>query len=190
MNIEGIENISIGKALLELDERLFKLGVKPFDIKVYGGFALLLNKIRPNPNAYTDIDLFGGDSDFSVEVNQVIKDVAIDFGLPIGWINHALGQTEDFKDVEMLFGKLKFKKPIYLHVITIYYLDIMSLLKMKIFAVETEWMAERYDLRRPKDIEDIKEIIKARHLTFEDLKQVSEDIVIDENFYTYLKTLL
>ena len=45
------------KALEELDSRLLKLGVKPFDLKVVGGFALMLENVRLND--YTDIDYIG-----------------------------------------------------------------------------------------------------------------------------------
>lgn len=53
------------KALEELDSRLLKLGVKPFDLKVVGGFALMLENVRLND--YTDIDYIGKPLDNSIK---------------------------------------------------------------------------------------------------------------------------
>ena len=94
------------KALEELDSRLLKLGVKPFDLKVVGGFALMLENIRLND--YTDIDYIGKPLDNSIK--EIVDSIGLEYGLGRGWINNdVLMSGFDLDDIELSTGKLEFK---------------------------------------------------------------------------------
>ena len=59
MKPEDLENIKMYQAVKELDRRLKEQNVKPFELDVVGGFAMLMNGTRTNRDSYTDIDYVG-----------------------------------------------------------------------------------------------------------------------------------
>ena len=103
------------KALEELDSRLLKLGVKPFDLKVVGGFALMLENVRLND--YTDIDYIGKPLDNSIK--EIVDSIGLEYGLGKGCIlrmkiiaidtsymsaesTGSFDRSKDFKDIKLL----------------------------------------------------------------------------------------
>ena len=62
---------TVYKALEELDYRLSKMKIAPFELNVIGGFAMLLENIRYSD--YTDIDYVG--SDLNDNIKEIINEV-------------------------------------------------------------------------------------------------------------------
>lgn len=142
------------KALEELDNRLLKLGVKPFDLKVVGGFALMLENVRLND--YTDINYIGKPLDNSIK--EIVDSIGLEYGLGRGWINNdVLMSGFDLDDIELSTGKLEFKHVTDMNVIRLYSLDKECILRMKIIAIDTSYMSAEStgSFDRSKDFKDI-----------------------------------
>ena len=171
------------KALEELDRRLAEKGVRPFELNVVGGFALLLEKIRiPD---YTDIDYVGEDLD--EEIKKIIDEVGEDFKLGRGWINNDVLMTgSTIEDLEYVVGELNFKPALSLRVINVNALDLNGVLRMKVVAIDTSYMGSRWggEFTRVKDFADIKLLCDALGYTFKDL--VNECYCYVEDHDTFL----
>jgi hypothetical protein len=148
-------------AIEALDARLAN-AVEPFELHIVGGFAMLLNKIRPSLKGatYTDVDYLG--ENLPEVIKEAIQEVGIEFGLGKNWINNDVllyGSTVD--DLELLTGPLRFEKMRQLDVIAIYALVPKDLLKMKVLAVDTALMAVDAggEFTRAKDLPDIKHLV-------------------------------
>lgn len=171
------------KALEELDQRLAEKGVKPFELNVVGGFALLLEKIRLSN--YTDIDYVG--EDLSEEIKEVIDEVGLEFKLGRGWVNNdVLLAGSSLEDLECVVGEMDFKPAFSLRVISVNSLDLGGLLRMKVVAIDTSFMGSRWggEFTRAKDLPDIKLLCDKLGFTHQDL--VNECFPYVEDSATFL----
>lgn len=151
------------EALKDLDRELGRAGAAEFELKVVGEFALLLNDIRKDPNAYTSVEYIG--KDFDVAVREAIKKVGLKHHLGADWINNDLllaGSTEE--DLEFTTGKLHFTKALSLPVIQVSAIEKMDLLRMKVIMIDAEASALDYggDFTREMDLKDI--VLLAKNL--------------------------
>ena len=171
------------KALEELDQRLAEKGVKPFELNVVGGFALLLEKIRLSN--YTDIDYVG--EDLSEDIKEIIDEVGVEFKLGRGWINNdVLLAGSSLEDLEYVVGELDFKPAFNLRVISVNSLDLSGLLRMKVVAIDTSFMGSRWggEFTRVKDLPDIKLLCDKLGYSHQDL--VNECFPYVEDSSTFL----
>ena len=170
------------KALEELDNRLLKLGVKPFDLKVVGGFALMLENIRLND--YTDIDYIGKPLDNSIK--EIIDSIGLEYGLGRGWINNdVLMSGFDLDDIELSTGKLEFKHVTDMNVIRLYSLDKECILRMKIIAIDTSYMSAEStgSFDRSKDFKDIKLLMETIGVGMDELIIKTGEYVLNPQIY-------
>lgn len=176
----------IYKALYELDDRLYKLNVAPFDLRVVGGFAIILNGITHSDK--TDIDYVG--DDFNFEIREIIDDVGIEYGLGRGWINNdVLMSGSTLEDFEFSVGKLNFIHKEDLKVIRIYALDKECLLRMKVIALDTAWMSSDVlgEFIRLKDINDILLIADSMGYNFRDVYYATNQYVLSKEIYYLIR---
>lgn len=170
------------KALEELDSRLLKLGVKPFDLKVVGGFALMLENVRLND--YTDIDYIGKPLDNSIK--EIVGSIGLEYGLGRGWINNdVLMSGFDLDDIELSTGKLKFKHVTDMNVIRLYSLDKECILRMKIIAIDTSYMSAEStgSFDRSKDFKDIKLLMETIGVGMDELIIKTGEYVLNPQIY-------
>ena len=88
----------MGKAIKALNKRMKEERLPPVKFNVVGGFALMVAGIR-DKNCVTDIDYVG--KDLSPMLNQVIKEVGQEYGMPEHWINNdVLLAGSDLEELE------------------------------------------------------------------------------------------
>lgn len=170
------------KALEELDSRLLKLGVKPFDLKVVGGFALMLENVRLND--YTDIDYIGKPLDNNIK--EIVDSIGLEYGLGRGWINNdVLMSGFDLDDIELSTGKLEFKHVTDMNVIRLYSLDKECILRMKIIAIDTSYMSAEStgSFDRSKDFKDIKLLMETIGIGMDELIIKTGEYVLNPQIY-------
>ena len=170
------------KALEELDSRLLKLGVKPFDLKVVGGFALMLENVRLND--YTDIDYIGKPLDNNIK--EIVDSIGLEYGLGRGWINNdVLMSGFDLDDIELSTGKLEFKHVTDMNVIRLYSLDKECILRMKIIAIDTSYMSAEStgSFDRSKDFKDIKLLMETIGVGMDELIIKTGEYVLNPQIY-------
>lgn len=170
------------KALEEFDSRLYDMGAKPFELKVVGGFALLLEQIRTND--YTDIDYVGKPLD--KDVSKLVDQIGLEYGLGRGWLNNDVMMSGlDLDEFEYATGELKFNHVADLKVISLYALDKSSILRMKVIAIDTSYMAAENDgdFTRAKDFKDVKLLMESLGCSMKQLKDETEEFVLNPQIY-------
>lgn len=170
------------KALEEFDSRLYDMGAKPFELKVVGGFALLLEQIRMND--YTDIDYVGKPLD--KDVSKLVDQIGLEYGLGRGWLNNDVMMSGlDLDEFEYATGELKFNHVADLKVISLYALDKSSILRMKVIAIDTSYMAAENDgdFTRAKDFKDVKLLMEILGCSMAQLKDETEEFVLNPQIY-------
>ena len=170
------------KALEEFDSRLYDMGAKPFELKVVGWFALLLEQIRMND--YTDIDYVGKPLD--KDVSKLVDQIGLEYGLGRGWLNNDVMMSGlDLDEFEYATGELKFNHVADLKVISLYALDKSSILRMKVIAIDTSYMAAENDgdFTRAKDFKDVKLLMESLGCSMKQLKDETEEFVLNPQIY-------
>lgn len=170
------------KALEEFDSRLYDMGAKPFELKVVGGFALLLEQIRMND--YTDIDYVGKPLD--KDVSKLVDQIGLEYGLGRGWLNNDVMMSGlDLDEFEYATGELKFNHLEDLKVISLYALDKSSILRMKVIAIDTSYMAAENDgdFTRAKDFKDVRLLMESLGCSMAQLKDETEEFVLNPQIY-------
>lgn len=170
------------KALEELDSRLFNLGVKPFDLRVVGGFALMLENVRLND--YTDIDYIGKPLDNNIK--EIIDSIGLEYGFGRGWINNdVLMSGFDLDDIELSTGKLEFKHVTDMSVIRLYSLNKECILRMKVIAIDTSYMSAEStgSFGRSKDFKDIKLLMEVLGIDIDELIIKTGEYVLNPQIY-------
>ena len=177
------------QAIEALDKKLAG-SVETFELNVIGGFAMLLNGIRPSTKGatYTDIDYIGSES--SPIIETAIREVGISFGLGRDWINNdVLLYGSTIEELELLTGPLHFKKVKVLTVITINVLIPEDLLRMKLLAVDTALMAVDAgdEFTRSKDIPDIKYLVEYLKISsIEGIRALTASVDIAPSTYDFI----
>lgn len=177
----------IMQAIIELDQKLFSMGYKPFDLNVVGGFALIVRGIRKNIRQVTDVDYIG--PVFSNEVKSIANNIGVQNGIGRNWINNDLMLTgTTLEDIEFSTGKLHFTEGIKLSVIRLMILSEVDLLRMKLISIDTNLAAIEFggNYTRMKDLEDI--IRLKNHLRYDYIKM--EDIAGDYLISDYVFDLI
>lgn len=177
------------QAIEALDDKLTGIA-QPFELNVIGGFAMLLNGIRPSVQGatYTDVDYIG--AGFPPLIELAVKEVGIAYGLGKDWINNdALLYGSTIEELEILTGPLHFEKIRELKVITIKALIPEDLLRMKLLAVDTALMAVDAgdEFTRSKDMPDIKYLVEFLGITsIELLKTATTSVDIAPRTYEFI----
>lgn len=177
------------KALVELDSKLKEMNVAPFELRVVGGFALLLENIRLTD--YTDIDYVG--SDFNDKIKRIIDQIGIEYKLGRGWLNNdVMLSGSSLDDFEACTGELEFEYIETLQVISVYSLKKEHLLRMKLIAIDTSLSAMSFggEFTRAKDFHDIKLLADKLGLTYNDIVEDYFDYLIEPDCLFLLRYYL
>lgn len=174
------------KALEELDNRLYKLGVKPFELKVIGGFALMLEQIRMDD--YTDVDYVG--KPLPNDIREIVDSIGKEFGLGRGWLNNDVMMSGmELEDFEYSTGELTFHHVADLNVISLYALDLECILRMKVIAIDTSYMGAENDgdFTRAKDFKDVKMLMERLGMSLHQLVDDTSYYVLNREIYYLIK---
>lgn len=167
------------EALEELDQELEEKGIHNLSLKVVGGFALMVNGVRP-ADAITDIDYIG--PELSREIYNISEEVGKNNGMPEKWINNDLLLTgTTLEDLEYSTGELHFDKvKTKLKNIKLEVLCPEDLLKMKIIAIDTNLSAIEFggDFTRAKDYPDILKLMNITKKSISDIRNKYQDLLI------------
>ena len=118
------------KALETLDSRLASAGSDPVEIRIVGGFALILHDIRET--GFTE-DIDSMTRDFEPHVKQMIAQIGKDMGLKLGWLNADM-VLDDPEIISMIIGETNFDDYGEYQVLNVKVADLTTLLKLKIVA--------------------------------------------------------
>ncbi len=177
------------RALEELDERLYRMNVHPFELNVVGGFALLLEQIRVSD--YTDIDYIG--EDLNQKIKDIVDEIGIEYGLGRGWVNNdVLMAGSSLEELEFTTGVLVFKPALQLRVITVNSLEMDCVLRMKVIAIDTSYAGTEYggDFTRVKDFPDVKLLMEHLGWSYKDLVEETFDYVESPEIYFLIRYYL
>ena len=181
-------DVYLNKALKELDDRLCEMKVYPIELNVVGGFALLLHGIRMHKDQQTDIDYVG--NAMPKAVKEVIDEVGIRYRLGRDWINCDVVMSGlDLDDFEYATGELHFEKAFELNVITVNVLAKEDILRMKVIAIDTSYMAwkDGGDFTRYKDFADVKVLMKDLGWDIKQLRLNTDYYVMEPYIYKMIE---
>lgn len=189
-----LEDIELFRAIQELDEELDAIDAPHMDLKVVGGFAMLLNNLRPHSKSNTDVDYVG--PDLTEQILAIEEKVGARHNFESHWINNDVimsGMT--LEQFEMCTGKLNFILKASLKRIDLYSLDEEGLIRMKLIALDTSYLGATAcggQFTRAKDLEDIRLLMENQKMTLRDLQKIGHPYVTCPNIYYviryYLKT--
>jgi hypothetical protein len=176
------EDFLVTEALHALDKSV-PAGFGSMRLKVVGGFALQVRKIRTDPAEVTDLDYIG--QPLPPSIKEIVNEVGLRFGLGPGWLNNdvLLSGSSDIEDIELSTGPLSFHRldTAGLDHFSIEVADPMSLLRMKLVAIDTQLAAfldsrNRADFTRGKDFADIHRICEHEGFSVGKLKEVVDEM--------------
>lgn len=173
------------RALEELDRRLYEKRVKPFELRVVGGFALMLERIRMDD--YTDIDYVG--NPLSISVNSMVDDIGLEYGLGRGWLNNdVLMSGLSLEDLELSTGKLTFTHVTDMNVIRLYSLNKECILRMKVIALDTSYMSAEATgiFDRAKDFKDVKLLMSTLGVGVDELELQTGEYILNPEVYSLI----
>jgi len=117
-------------ALERLDEKLAETDCDPIEIRIVGGFAMILHGIRET--GFTQ-DIDSMTRDFEPHVKQLIAKTGKELGLKLGWLNADM-VLDDPEIIEMIIGETSFYDYGDYQVLDVKVADLVTLLKLKIVA--------------------------------------------------------
>jgi len=118
------------QALKTLDDKLAASGYDPIEIRIVGGFALILHGVRET--GFTQ-DIDSMTRDFAPQVKQLIAQTGKELGLKLGWLNADM-VLDDPEIIEMIIGETNFDDYGNYQVLDVRVADLTTLLKLKIVA--------------------------------------------------------
>ena len=160
---------NMGKAIIELNEIMIKQNMRPVELNVIGGFAMMMHGTRDITD-HTDIDYIG--KSMSKTFDKIADKIGIKYGLGTGWINNDVMLSGiSIEDFEFATGKLHFEPSIQTEKIKINILTEPDLLRMKMISVDTALTAidDGGDFSRMKDIPDILKLMERTGMSYNDM---------------------
>lgn len=152
---EQLEGTPMYEALADLARKMDSKNMPPVDLNVIGGFALMLQGVRP-ADGVTDIDYVG--DDLPEILNSLIEETGREHHMEPGWINKdGMSQGITMEDFELSTGELHFTHAVSIGRISVNVLDKKDLLRMKIISVDTAMteLEATGEFARVKDFHDI-----------------------------------
>lgn len=173
---EQLEGTPMYEALADLARKMGNRNMPPVDLNVIGGFALMLQGVRP-ADGVTDIDYVG--DDLPTTLNVLIEETGREHRMEPGWINKdGMSQGITMEDFELSTGELHFTHAVSIGRININVLDEKDLLRLKIISVDTAMteLEATGEFARVKDFHDI-------HSLMEDLGMGADDAIREYRGY-------
>jgi hypothetical protein len=145
------------EALSELDNQLAEIGYSNLDIKIVGGFALIIQDIRDN--GFTQ-DIDSMTKGFDPKVTTIIATIGKEMGIKLGWLNADM-VLDDPEIIEQIVGKVNFTPYGNYRVLNVSVADLPSLLRLKIVAAGDNLEVLDDTIEFERHFEDVTNLIKA-----------------------------
>lgn len=187
LNIEDYKDAPMFAALKELNAEMIKHDIPPVNLKVIGGFAMMVNDDR-SKEGVTDIDYIG--NPLPKDLCEISDMIGMKYNLGHSWINSdVLLSGTTLEDMEFSTGKLHFYPAFDLEKIKIDVLDRYDLLRMKVIAIDTQLSGMDFgsDFTRQKDFADILKLKETLNLSEEEFVGLTKDYVFDTQTYRLIK---
>lgn len=181
LNIDRLKEGLLMKAIEELNTELVKRDIQPITLNVIGGFALMIQEVRKDINAVTDVDYIG--DNLPDQIEKISNRIGVKYGLGQHWINNdVLLSGTSLEDIEYSTGKLHFTNACQLDRIKINVLDKKDLLRMKVIAIDTSLSAVDFggEFTRVKDFEDIKKLMDSLDIGPIELEEECGDYMLSD----------
>ncbi|MDR0514794.1 MAG: hypothetical protein LBG81_06510 [Coriobacteriaceae bacterium] len=145
------------RALEMLDEKLYEQKADPLDIRIVGGFALIMQGIRES--GFTQ-DIDSMTRGFSAETTRTIAQIGKELEIKLGWLNADM-VLDDPEIIEDVVGEVKFEPYGKYRVLRVSLADLPTLLRLKIVAAgdNLEITGDRIEFER--HFADVKALMKA-----------------------------
>jgi hypothetical protein len=145
------------RALEELDSNLSEKGIAKLEIKIVGGFALILQGVREN--GFTQ-DIDSMTKRFDADVSEAIAEIGKRLGIKLGWLNADM-VLDDPAIIRDIVGEVTFCAFGDYRVLQVSVADLPSLLRLKIVAAGDNLEIVGDMIEYERHLQDIKGIIKA-----------------------------
>lgn len=148
------------RALNTLDQKLLALGSDPIELRIVGGFALILHDLRET--GFTQ-DIDSMTRDFEPNVKKLIAETGKELGLKLGWLNADM-VLDDPEIVSAIIGETNFEDYGNYQVLRVKVADLPTLLKLKIVAAGDTLLIED-DIEHERHARDLVALLKALDIT-------------------------
>lgn len=144
------------QALSTLDQRLEAIGSDPIELRIVGGFALILHDIRET--GFTQ-DIDSMTRDFEPDVKRLIAEIGKELDLKLGWLNADM-VLDDPEIISVIIGDTNFDDFGDYRVLKVQVADLPTLLKLKIVAAG-DTLLVRDDIEHERHARDLVALMKA-----------------------------
>ncbi|MDR2587679.1 MAG: hypothetical protein LBC23_05420 [Coriobacteriales bacterium] len=143
-------------ALSVLDNKLVLAKCEPIEIRIVGGFALILHGIRET--GFTQ-DIDSMTRDFEPQVKQMIAETGRELNLKLGWLNADM-VLDDPEIITMIIGETNFEDYGDYQALDVKVADMTTLLKLKIVAAGDTLLVHD-DIEHERHARDLSALLKA-----------------------------
>lgn len=162
-------------ALELLDVKLFEQQAEPLELKIVGGFALIMRDVREH--GFTQ-DIDSMTKGFSAETHETIAKIGRNLGIKLGWLNADM-VLDDPEIIESIVGKVNFEPYGEYKVLRVSIADLSTLLRLKIVAAGDNLEITDDEFEFERHFADLKALLKA--LKIASLDELMETApIIDE----------
>jgi hypothetical protein len=148
------------QALSVLDEKLCEAGSEPIEIRIVGGFALILHNVREN--GFTQ-DIDSMTRDFEPKVKALIAQTGKELGIKLGWLNADM-VLDDPEIIELIVGETNFEEYGSYEVLIVKVADLPTLLRLKIIAAGDNLLVQD-NIEYERHAKDLKNLISVMGIT-------------------------
>ena len=166
-------------ALMDLDEKFYKLNIVPFEVKIIDDFVLIDEPIVSINDRKKNISS-------SDEIKGIIKEVGDLYQLNNNWFSDDMTlANKSLKDLEWITGKLTFHEKMNMAIITVNVLDFIDILRMKIITLDSI-------ISNSEDINEIEEIDNNNNneVSFNNNINKNDNIPDEETVYNLLDQIV
>jgi hypothetical protein len=162
------------RALELLDNRLAASGYSRIEVKIVGGFALILQGVRDG--GFTQ-DIDSMTRSYDPHISHLIAQIGKEMGIKLGWLNAdmVLDDPDIIKDI---IGEVSFTPYGSYKVLDVSLADLPTLLRLKIVAAGDNLEVTHDEVEYERHFEDIMSIVATLELnSLESLKEVAPNIM-------------
>jgi hypothetical protein len=161
-------------ALDLLDVRLAESGYSRVEVKIVGGFALILRGVRDG--GFTQ-DIDSMTRSYAPDISYLIAQVGREMGIKLGWLNADM-VLDDPDIINDIVGEVSFTPFGSYRVLDVSLADLPTLLRLKIVAAGDNLEISNDEVEYERHFGDIKGIITALELrSLESLKAIAPNIM-------------
>jgi hypothetical protein len=145
------------QALQKLDDCLEEQGIASLEIRIVGGFALIVHGIR-DTGFTQDIDSMT--REFAPDIKATIAKIGKEMGIKLGWLNADM-VLDDPEIIRDIVGELVFESYDEFKVLQVSVASLPSLLRLKLVAAGDNLEITNDEVEFERHFEDVKALMRA-----------------------------